>query len=495
MNNLKILVFFSAILAVLSACDDQFGDMNTNPLELSTITDEYLFTNAVRQTFDGGNVSDFQLRFASQYAHIYVTNNEMRAADGYKDFHTQDMYKNNFATLYIGPLRYINEVLLLTGPDGDYENPVRYAIAKIVATVNYAHATDFWGDVPYFEGAKGSSEILYPKYDKQEVIYDELMAELKDAISVLKTADPSMGYVGADPVFNNDLTKWVRFANSFRLRLAMRARFADPSGSAAVITECLAEPLIETNDQNFELKHEESENSELYNPWYDIRKSQDWKMSDKFTGWLQSTNDPRLNIFVDTTKTGEYKGYLNGLNDQAFGLTTWSDYSSPKPVLYSKTLSQFEMTAAEVWFLRAEAALYSLAPGDANTLYQTGIVSNLNLWNVDAGTISNYITNQNEATLNGTQENQFRQIATQMWIAFVPNFTEAWNNIRRTGYPVIPQRTDPVVYELGVTNGILPNRFKYSSNEYLNNVVNLNQAIENQGPDLINTPVWWDVRN
>ena len=82
-----------------------------------------------------------------------------------------------------------------------------------------------------------------------------------------------------------------------------------------------------------------------------------------------------------------------------------------------------------------------------------------------------------------------------MWIAFVPDFTEAYSNIRRTGYPVIPQRTDSETFSLGVTNGILPKRFKYSSSEYRTNKTNVDLAVQNKGPDLIDTPVWWDVKD
>ena len=181
-----------------------------------------------------------------------------------------------------------------------------------------------------------------------------------------------MGYAGADPVYDNNLTKWLRFANSMRLRLAMRARFADPSNSAAVIAECMNEPFIENNDGNFGLKYQESENPELYNPWYDVRKHQNWKMSDKFVEWLKSTNDPRLRTFVDTTKTGEYKGFINGLNDQEQSKYQWEDFSNPKPALYAKDMSQNVMCASEVWFLRAEAALFNLAPGDPDQLYKEG---------------------------------------------------------------------------------------------------------------------------
>lgn len=494
MKNLKYIFAIWFIATGLISCDKKLEDMNNNPLALTDLPDEYLFTTGVHQTFgSSGYIGPYQMRFASQYAHIYVTNSEMMAADQYLDFHTQDIYKEMFAATYTEPLRYLNEVIEMTA-EGKYKNPVRNTLAQIVAFVNYAMATDCWGNVPYSEGAKGSKGILFPKYDTQETIYKDMMDKLKASIALLKTADPKNGYKGADPVYNNDLSKWVRFANSFRLRLAMRARFVDPVYSSKVVTECMAEPFIETNDQNFELKHQISDDSELYNPWYDIRKYQNFKMSEKFTNWLKSTNDPRLTIFVEPINTGERIGVPNGLSTQAYSLVDWTKRSAPMPVLYSKDLSQFLMCASEVWFLRAEAALYKLSSGDASQLYKQGITTNLQLWKVDATTISNFLGTEAEASLTGTDENKFRQISTQMWIAFVPNFTEAWSNIRRTGYPEIPQRTDADTYSLGVTKGFLPKRFRYSSNEYLNNLNNINEAVKQQGPDKIDTPVWWDVK-
>jgi hypothetical protein len=490
MKKIKYIIAIIGLFAGLTACDKQMADMNTNPLALSTIPDEYLFTSAVHQTF--GGVS-YQLRFSSQYDHMYVTNSEDRAADGYQDFHSQDIYKEMFSVLYTGPLRYINEVLLMTSSTGEYPNPVRNAMAQIVAIINFARATDSWGDIPYFEGAQGSIGIKYPKYDKQELIYKDMMDRLKKAVDLLKSADPKDGFVGADPIYNNDLTKWVRFANSLRFRFAMKTRFKDAATSAKVISECMNEPLMELNSQNFELKHQESENSELYNPWYDLRKHQDFKVSEKLTEWLKSTSDPRLSVFVEPTSSGEYKGMPNGLNDHAFSLVDWGSYSNPNKILYSKSLSEYIMTASEIWFLRAEAALYGLTSEDAAQLYKQGITTNLQLWKVDSQLISDFLNTQPEATLNGSTSNKARQIGTQMWIAFIPNFDEAWTSIRRTGYPVIPQRTDAVVYSLGVTNGLLPKRFKYASNEYLNNSDNVDQAVIQQGPDKIDTPVWWDV--
>jgi len=495
MNQALKYLSLTAILVfslILTGCKKNLIDMNTDPLRLSSLPDEYLFTTAVRMA--AGDVSNYDTRFGCQYAQIYVTNSENRSADAYNDFHTQDVYKEMFSWAYINPLRYIVQVLKITST-GNTKNPVRNAMARTIAVYEYQRVTDCFGDIPYFEGAMGMENILHPKYDNQEDIYHDMIDQLGAALDVLKDADPSLGYPGADQIYDNDLQKWARFANSLRLRLAMRIRFADPVYSAGIIAECMNGPFIETNDQNFGLQYQESENSELYNPWYEVRKHQNWKMSNKFVEWLKGTTDPRLAVLVDTTKTGEYIGFINGLNDQEQSKYKWEDFSNPKPALYSKTLQLNKMSASEIWFLRAEAALFSLGPGDANVLYQEGIRQNMLFWKVPQAQIDEFISNVQEATLNSADENKFRQIATQMWIAFVPDFLEAWSNIRRTGYPAIPQRTDASVYSLGVTNGILPTRFKYASSEYRTNRENVDAAILQQGPDLIDTPVWWDVRN
>ena len=492
---MKRTIFLPVVMLVtmaLAGCDESLIEMNTDPLRLSELPDEYLFTTAVRRTVDDTG-AQYDTRFGCQYAHIYVINTEFRSADAYQDFHSSDIYKEMFNYSYTEPLRYINKVVSMTS-EGERKNPVRNAIARIVAVVEFSRVTDCFGDVPYFEGARGMENILYPKYDRQELIYHDLMDQLKNAIEILKTADPSQGYVGADPVYGNNLTKWSRFANSLRLRLAMRTRFVDPAGSAGVITECMNEPFIENNDDNFGLKYQVSENGQLYNPWYETRQRQNWKMSEKFVEWLKSTSDPRLRIFVDTTETGDYKGFINGLNEQEQSKYLWKNFSNPKPALYAKDMPINLMCASEVWFLRAEAALFNFAAGNPQQLYNEGIRKNMMQWNVPAAEIAEYLSTEPEATLNGLDENKFRQIATQMWVAFIPNFVESWSNIRRTGYPVISRRTDADVYSLGVTNGILPKRFKYSSSEYLTNKANLDVAIEQQGPDRIDTPVWWDVR-
>ena len=264
----RVLVLFLT-LAMFSACDERWEEMNTDPNQLSSLSDEYLFTNAVRQTFRD-QFERFDIDFGGQFGHIWISNSWNREADKYNDIQSQgDIYERVFQGVYNGPIRNIVEVMQMTGPGGEFENPARYAQASILGTLNFSRLTDFFGDIPYFEGGMGKYDILKPVYDDQEVIYADMVDRLQEAISVLKAASDSEIYSSLeDPLFAGDRDKWISFANSLRLRLAMHARFVDPGTYNAIISECLDEVLIEDNSQNVKLEMEDSNNTSLYNPWH-----------------------------------------------------------------------------------------------------------------------------------------------------------------------------------------------------------------------------------
>jgi hypothetical protein len=495
----RVLVLF-LILAMLPACDERWEEMNTDPNRLSSLPDEYLFTNAVRQTFRD-QFERFDIDFGGQFGHIWISNSWNREADKYNDIQSQgDIYERVFRGVYNGSIRNIVEVMQMTGPGGDFENSARHAQANIIATLNFSRLTDFFGDIPYFEGGMGKYDILKPVYDSQEMIYEDMVSRLQDAISVLKAASDSEIYPSTeDPLFAGNRDNWIRFANSLRLRLAMHARFVDPTTYNAVITECLGEVLIEENSQNVKLAMEDSNNTSLYNPWHNkYIDSQaglytlNW--SEKFIETLKASNDPRLAFFATKNNDDEYLGMPNGLNDTYYSGWSRANSSLATEEFFAKDQPMYHMVASEIYFLRAEAALFGLGSGDANTLYQTGIEMAMDQWSIEDSLVTKFLTEEAEASLFGDQENSFRQIATQLWISFVPAAFEGWTTIRRTGYPVIEQRTSDM-YSKGVTDGYMPTRLKYPFTvEASVNGVNQQAAIESMGGDKIDLPLWWDVR-
>jgi len=494
MKTKKIYLILFLLVIFTSSCDDYFEEINNNPNAVTEIDDGYLFSNTVLNTIRGSNNTQLQFPFGSQLSHIYVGQNNAMFIDRYYDYFTGAEYKTLFENFYYGPIRLVSEVIRYTKPGGENENEVRFAMAQVIAFINYARLADSFGSVPYTEGGLGQEGILFPKYDSVEFIYTDMMERLKNIIPLLQNADPQMGYTQEDPLYNNDLKKWARFANSLRLRLAMRARFVAPELANPIIAECLSLPLIEELNQSAGGENEDSDLSELGNPMYSHYQYWKWKMSEKFVETLKTTDDPRLYIFVKPNPKGEYVGIPNGLSDTELPKWVWSDVSDPTDTIVGKAAPISEMSASEIWLLRAEAALYNIGPGDANELYRKGIQKSFEQWKVTQENIDEYMNNSDYANLQGTQEQKFEQICTQLWIAVNPNAHEGWANIRRTGYPRIPQRTEPM-YSLGITNGVLPARLRYPSSEVNINRENYQAAINEQGPDLLTTHLWWDVRD
>jgi hypothetical protein len=487
---INILVIFLGLM--LLACERDFETINTNPNAISDMDPAYLFSNAVKKTFRD-NVIGYKeyLFFGSQYAHFYmVPNNNARPHDMYRGYFYTDDYFNTINDSYTGPLKLSNEVIRLCGEE-PYYNELRRSLGEVVAVCSYMKMTDLYGEMPYIEGGWGQTGILLPKYDAQSFIYEDMLAKLKAAIDVLKSGDPADAFPGFDPLFDNDLESWIRFANSLRLRMAMRIRFVNESLASAVISECMEEDLISQNKENAQIQTFDDPN--LYNPWNDYYRDFRWKMSQKLVDWLKSTSDPRLFTWVEPNIHGEYTGIMNGLNEIAWSIVPWDSISNPTEALYARDMPVYYLCAPETKFYAAEAALIGLNPGgDANQLYREGIRLALELWEVDPDSIDLFLSNEAVATLSSELEPALEQIGTQLWLSLAPNFLESYASIRRLGYPLIPQRTDPWL-EPGESDGFLPKRFIYPYNESATNSVNLQDAIDRQGPNEISTPVWWDI--
>ena len=498
--NIYNTLLFIFCLFFATSCNERWEEMNTNPNQLKDLPDGYLFTSAIRGTFLD-NMGRIQGDYSGQYAHIVTTDVFNREIDKYFDIHSSgDVDEDIFRAVYNGAILNISEVMKLTS-EGQFKNEARHAQASIIAAYNFSKITDLFGDVPFKDAAKGKEGNVTPKYDKQEDIYSGLMDLLNSSLNVLKKSTQSQIYPSQfDPLYEGKLESWKRFGNSLKLRLAMRARLANPAKYEPIIVESLAEPLIETNQDNAKLTNYDNTNAQLYNPWYNKiidynanRFTMLW--SDMFIETLRNSNDPRLGFFATKNNNGVYLGMPNGLLDIPYSQWSKNNTSRLKAQFVARDQPLYLLTASEVWFLRSEAALFSIGPStDANAMYQNGIKTAMNQWGINSDLIDSYIIGT-EGKLNGTKENQFKQIATQIWIGCVPNFLESWNTIRRTGYPEIKPRID-ANYSKGVTNGVMPRRLKYPFTvEKITNGANIQEAIDRMGgSNKIDRPVWWDVK-
>ena len=320
-----------------------------------------------------------------------------------------------------------------------------------------------------------------------------------------------------DYVYSGDVNKWIRYANSLKLRLAMRVSFVNPKLAKQMAEEAVRGGVIESNDGNATWKYF----STITNPLYTAYK---YNSSDSKTGG-------------DTHAAADIICYMNGYNDNRreayFSKSQWEgiDYVGLRRgwEVFDKTWGfNFSglglkandpliwMNAAEVAFLRAEgAAVHGFdMGGTAESFYNRGIELSFEQWGAagaaaymadgaslpaaynDPSEQNPYTGSVSDITIkwdeSASAERKLERIITQKWIANYYNGNEAWAELRRTGYP----KLIPVKYNGsgGIVDSKLgPQRMPYPQEEYTNNSVNVTKAVNTMlgGPDNMATKVWW----
>ena len=224
-------------------------------------------------------------------------------------------------------------------------------------------------------------------------------------------------------------------------------------------------------------------------------------------------DDPRLPVFFAKASDGKYRGLRNGLKN---GKSFQGNKLLSQPLI-TRATPYLWMTAAEVWFLRAEGALEDWnMKGTPKNLYEKGIRTSLEQHGI-AATASAYIASTKtparyagisgspsaEAPSNITviwdeqaaKEQKLERIITQKWIAIYPLGQEAWSEFRRTGYPKI----FPIVDNL--SNGTISTteqvrRLPFPESEYSGNRDEVEKAVSllGGGKDNGGTRLWWDKK-
>ena len=148
------------------------------------------------------------------------------------------------------------------------------------------------------------------------------------------------------------------------------------------------------------------------------------------------------------------------------------------------------MNAAEVYFLRAEAALAGLSGENAEQMYRNGIMESLEQYGISNADVNDYMASSAASIAIGTEEEKLENIIVQKYLAIYHQSTEAWAEFRRTGYPRIWTGGT-----LGSTNGNIPRRLTYPSSEYSRNNANVAVAVPRlNGGDKMMSRMWWDAK-
>jgi hypothetical protein len=387
------------------------------------------------------------------------------------------------------------------------------AMAKVWRVEMYHRMSDYFGPIIYSQFGNGKTTVAY---DAQADIYHSFFKTLDTAVQVLKQNTGSNAFGGNDQVYSGNADKWYRFANSLRLRLAMRISYVEPLLAQAEAEKAVTAGVITNNSDNASVLSTVNSINWL-SIWTYI---DEFRMSATMQSVLTGFNDPRIGEYYGPAKVGGgYAGVRNGLPavEKGGSLNAEHSFVSSKYLPIARggaNLPNRLMSAAEVYFLRAEGALRGWNMGGSDLdLYNSGIQMSLSeRTTVPQAQIDAYINSTNTpVAINdkwntpamsdiavkyetaGSFERKLEQIITQKWIALYPDGWEAWSERRRTGYP----RGYPVINSLNplVPKDSIMRRLTFTSGEISNNKT----AVDNartllKGPDANNTKLWWDAK-
>lgn len=480
-----------SVLLLLSGCTDDFSALNENPVEPTAVNEELLMTRALRKTM----LDDFTWQVGE---HLHSNMFVQHFANPIPGFNTDRYEVNNgwleryWTIAYTDFGKDIQQVIDQT--QDDPEKATKRAQARIWKVFIVQRLTDFFGDIPYTEAFVGNPT---PAYDRQEDIYSDLFDELEEAVQGLD--DALLDRFGeADVLYQDDIESWRRFANSLRLRLAMRVSLVDPGLAEQQAQAAVSGPggVISSIDEAAKLNPDGSSRTES-NPLATVMSFRDSRVSLTMEEYLRDFNDPRLETYIAPAVGDDFderRGYPNGLSaSQIQELDAANSTSIAGEVFQRSTNPISVMSHAEVRFLQAEAALRGFIPGDPAEFYEQGIRSVMQRYDVPPAEVDAYLSEPGVAWDAGaTDEVKLEQVIRQKWLAlFGRSGFEAWAEYRRTGYPELQEIRNPGG---GTTGGIVPRRVPYPLDEDFVNGDNKAEAVGRLSEgDTYLSRLWWDV--
>lgn len=480
MKNIKSIILGCSIFSlVLFSCTNDFEEINTNPNSPENVDPQFLLANVISvqanmNTYDQGfRLANYLDQFAASVEFERIDRYEMGSNSG---------YWNNIFRLQ-SDIRSMKDL--------PASNEAYAAVGDILRSYLFSQLTDMWGDVPYTEAIQALDGNYTPKYDTQESIYTNpetgILAVLKRSAATLENTSAT---IKGDVMFQNDLDKWVRFANSLRLRYLMRIskRLSDYSEIQELAD---SGKLIQSNSQNAVVPYL----STAPNQWpmflSGLGLYQEHRMTKTVDSVLTLWNDPRVEVLYKPTQKSvndgnpQYKGLLNGqsretISSKGINLNDISLFGAMFRDVPDAVNGQY-MQYAEVQFALAEAAERGFITQDPEPYYKEAIRASFDYFDVE---VPEDYFNRDAIALG---EDNLTKILTQKWLSLINNGHEAWFNVRRTGIPNLNPGPD------NLNDDRYPVRYLYPESEQATNRTNYEEAAERIGGDNINSEGWWEM--
>ena len=508
---LSAILIMSSV--VLSGCMKNFSERNTDPTKLTDLSQKDLrglFSNAQWQGLALGGGTQYQRgvnAFADMYAQYFAVTQTAFASDRF-DL-TQSRLQNHWIRAYVFTMPSLLTIIKETTTD---ETKAMNATARLWKAFILMRVTDYYGPVPYFN--IGSTEKTI-SYDSQEDIYNDLFKEVTEATADLQSHLSALSFADQDKIFGGDNSKWLKFGNTLRLRMALRISKVNPEKAKVEAEAAVAGGVMTDIEDDGYLKVDATRPNALgyISAWNEMR------MSTTMESVLKGYDDPRMpRYFQPAVNDGQFRGVRNGMipAEQVLpenGYNNASNLNDRYTPVGMNTEPMPVIRSGEAYLLRAEGAVNGWEMGGAAAdLYAKGIEMSLRTNGItDQTIIDNYINSENVPSAPGgyfntpaltdipvkfstDPEKQREQIGTQKWLALFPDGQEAWAEVRRSGFP----KRYPILHSDNpdVVPGEFVRRIVFLDYDKDRNKGAIETATSLlNGPDKANTPLWWDKNN
>lgn len=397
-----------------------------------------------------------------------------------------------------------------------------FNIAQLTRIYAMQEVASLQGPIPYTKIKEGE---IYVEYDDEPTVWNAMFKDLDDVIKNLKLIsangiDDELREV--DQIYNGDCSLWLKFANTLKLRMAIRISGISPELAKGKAEEAVADGVMtSTSDSAYDNNNSGQTNNgfKIIDGWGELRANA------CLVSYMNGYEDPRRAAYFTKATNGDYVGVRSGTKNPPTP-ATYKDYSSfkicrvankglldagenPMPIMY----------ASEAAFLRAEGALKGWdMKGTAQSLYEEGIKLSFKEFEVEG--VEDYINNStrvpgdhkdpesdadsyvNKSTItikwddSATDAEKLERIITQKWIACLLNPLEGWADFRRTGYPrIFPPVVNASQDGCDLTRQM--RRLHFPESEYNGNRDNTMKACTYLpgGKDSFNADLWWALKS
>jgi hypothetical protein len=483
------------MLIALTSCTKKFEEFNIDAKKPAQVPGESLFSKAETSLVDQIASTDVNLNVFKLFVQYWTETTYTDEAN--YNIVNRTIPDNTFQMYYVGNvsnqggiLSDFKEAARLIGlessltPEEDGVKANKLAIIEILNVYSFQNLVDIFGNVPYSQALDINN--ITPAYDDAATIYNDLLSRIDAALAKL---DPSFGSFGkADLIYGGDVTKWIKFANSLKLKLGITLADVNPSLSKSTVESAVSAGVFASNDDNALLFYPGGIHP---NPIWQLviqNGRDDFVPANTIVDLMNSLTDPRRSEYftlVDTSKvqTVQKLAFSGGIYGRS---NPFTKYSHINPTISSPTYPGILLSYDEVLFYEAEAAARTFSVGGTvNDLYSAAITASILSWGGTADQAAAYLAQPNVAyaTATGTWQ---QKIGTQAYIALYARGLEGYTEWRRLDFPILNIPPSITSYSQ------IPKRYTYPVNEQTLNKANYQSASAAIGGDLQTTKIFWD---